>query len=94
MKGNPEMFLGLKVESWRNLFEVVRDKDTKLFTKGNFWAAVQDLEEQLDAEIDEYTRRWWWVKRKDVEDACAVVANNIQNELPNGMGFVLYRLWL
>lgn len=43
-----EAFLGLKLSSWENLFEVIRDKDTQLNSKGNFWAAIQHLEEQFE----------------------------------------------
>ena len=51
-KGDPKLFAGLKLSSWKNLFEVIRDKETRLNTKGNFWAAVQHLEEQVEAELD------------------------------------------
>lgn len=43
-----DVSLVLKVSSWKNLFAVIRDKDTKLNTEGNFWAAIQHLESQLE----------------------------------------------
>lgn len=38
------MELELFSMSWENLFEVIRNSEIK--AKGNFWAAVQSLEEQ------------------------------------------------
>jgi hypothetical protein len=40
------MKLDLKPESWKNLFDSIRQSEIK--SVGNFWAAVQRLEEQYD----------------------------------------------
>ena len=41
----------LFLSSWRNIIDTVRSSQTSLDTKGNFWAAIQHLESQLDDEI-------------------------------------------
>lgn len=38
--------LELREESWKNVFEVIRDSEIN--AKGNFWASIQYLEEQLE----------------------------------------------
>ena len=43
-----EMKLELRESSWKNIFEVIRDKETTLNAKGNFWAAIQRLEQQCE----------------------------------------------
>ncbi len=45
------LFLGLRLDSWQNLFDVIRSEKTELDTRGNFWAAVQHLERQLPEEL-------------------------------------------
>ena len=40
------MELKLKEESWKNIFRCVRKSEIK--NEGNFWAAIQHLESQLD----------------------------------------------
>ena len=41
-----EIKLQLKELSWKNLFECIRD--SKIKTKGNFWASIQYLESQFE----------------------------------------------
>lgn len=41
-----QMELELKTKSWENLFKVIRQSEIK--SEGNFWAAVQHLEVQLE----------------------------------------------
>ena len=43
-----KIFLGLRPESWDNLFECIRKEKSKIDVGGNFWAAIQFLESQLD----------------------------------------------
>jgi len=45
MKDNREICLTLKADSWKNIFENVRN--SQINSKGNFWSAIQHLEEQL-----------------------------------------------
>lgn len=40
------MELELKEESWLNIFDVIRNNNLKV--SGNFWAAIQRLEEQYE----------------------------------------------
>jgi hypothetical protein len=42
------MNLDLKPESWENIFSCLRDKDTVIIARSNFWASIQHLEEQHD----------------------------------------------
>ena len=39
--------LVLKESSWLNLIECIRSKNTNIDTRGNFWAAIQEMERQL-----------------------------------------------
>lgn len=41
-----QMELDLKVSSWKNIFDCIRDSEIK--SKGGFWAAIQSLEVQLE----------------------------------------------
>jgi len=41
------MKLELKKSSWKNLLENIRS-NPYVETKGNFWAAIQSLEEQIE----------------------------------------------
>jgi len=41
--------LELMDTSWDNLFHCLRKLDTKISSEGNFWAAIQELERQLDS---------------------------------------------
>lgn len=43
--------LNLKLESWKNLFKVIRDN--KINSQGNFWASIQHLETQLEEIVEE-----------------------------------------
>jgi len=40
--------LNLWRDSWQNLFECIHAPGTKIETKGNFWAALQELKSQFD----------------------------------------------
>lgn len=40
--------LTLMETSWENIFEVIRHRDTKLKSEGNFWAAILYLERQFE----------------------------------------------
>lgn len=42
----PKMHLSLWPESWENMFDCLHHKDTRIYSQGNFWAAVQAIEEQ------------------------------------------------
>lgn len=42
--------LELKESSWKNLFECIRD--SKINSKGSFWATIQSLETQLEIKKD------------------------------------------
>ena len=42
------MKLELKESSWENIFETVRSMDTSIKSKGNFWTAIQSLEDQIE----------------------------------------------
>ena len=46
------MKLELKRDSWNNLFQVIREQNPAIMPKGNFWASVQSLEEQLKDKSD------------------------------------------
>lgn len=39
--------LKLWADNWQNLFECLHAADTKIDSKGNFWAVVQELEKQF-----------------------------------------------
>jgi hypothetical protein len=41
--------LELMDTSWDNLFHCLRKSDAKISSEGNFWAAIQELERQLDS---------------------------------------------
>lgn len=43
---NINLKLGLKKDSWDNLFKCIRD--TKINSKSNFWASIQHLEGQFE----------------------------------------------
>ena len=39
----------LHPDSWQNIFECIRN--SKLNTEGNFWAAIQEIERQLEEQM-------------------------------------------
>jgi len=43
---NKEIKLELKKDSWLNLINCIRNSEIK--SKGNFWSAIQYLENQID----------------------------------------------
>ena len=45
--------LQLRTESWDNIFHCLRKPGTLINSEGNFWAAVQELERQLDVCTDQ-----------------------------------------
>jgi hypothetical protein len=51
------MLLGLSEESWATIFETLHRPATLIRAKGDFWAAVQSLEEQYDRQTG-VSHRW------------------------------------
>lgn len=76
----------LHPESWRNIFDCVRESSIKLPTKENFWAAVQELERQFE-EI-ESTPREETAKLFYVQDKRSHVGNSITWWKEDNCGYV------
>ena len=43
--------LSLRKESWATIFETLHRKETKVESYGNFWAAIQYLEQQFEDQM-------------------------------------------
>ena len=53
----PKLQLNLWPESWENLFDCIHHAETRIRSQGNFWAAVQALEEQANYHTPERRKR-------------------------------------